>query len=411
MVHLFHSLGLPAGIVHCNFGLRGAESDGDEAFVRELARQLNFPFFVTRPDVKSFAKSESVSTQMAARELRYEWFEKVRQDAGYTWIATAHHANDSLETLLLNLTRGTGLPGLCGIAPINGSLIRPLLFSNREEVGHYAAEHGILWREDRTNQTDDYNRNKVRHRVIPVLSELNPSLEHTFNASSERLRAANSLLDEYLQKWKTEVVQYDENGFRVPIQEILNASESIYRLWSILLDFDFQYSQMRGIANAMSGTPGKRFLSPSHTLLVDREYLVLKINKGNAGDDELTIERPEGTFNWKGVELSFRKLHGSEAFNFDKSTIAVDAGLLVFPLTLRTWKQGDIFQPFGMGGKSKKVSDLLIDSKMDRFQKEKTGVLLNGNGDIIWIVGVRADERFRVGERTADVLVMSLATW
>jgi len=156
MAYLFHNLGLLAGIAHYNFGFRGEESDGDEAFVRELAARYNFPVFVTHPDVKRFAKNTSVSTQMAARELRYEWFEKVRAEAGYEWIATAHHANDSLETLLLNLARGTGLAGMTGIAPVNGALVRPLLYSNREEISRYAAENGILRREDWTNETDDY---------------------------------------------------------------------------------------------------------------------------------------------------------------------------------------------------------------------------------------------------------------
>jgi tRNA(Ile)-lysidine synthase len=408
MAHLFHNLGLPAGIAHCNFGLRGEESDGDEVFVRELAARYNFPFFVTRPDVKSFAKSASVSTQMAARGLRYEWFEKVRSESGYKWIATAHHANDSLETLLLNLARGTGLAGLTGISPVNGNLIRPLLFSNRTEVSHYATENGIQWREDRTNATDDYYRNKIRHHVIPILSELNPSLETTFNASSERLRAANALLEEYLQKWKSQVVRREAGTIRIPIAEILGEKESIYRLWVILQDFDFQYNQIRGIIATLDGIPGKRFFSPTHELLVDRDYLVVKALSETSDDAELIIERPDVTIDWRGAKLTMRILPVGGNLNFDSTTIAVDPDLLTFPLTLRKWRQGDIFQPFGMGGKSKKVSDLLIDNKIDRFQKERTAVLLNGDGEIVWVVGVRADERFKISATTGNTLMISL---
>lgn len=408
MAHLFHNLGLPAGIAHCNFGLRGEESDGDEAFVQELAAQCNFPFFVTRPDVKGAARTGSVSTQMAARALRYAWFEKVRAESGYEWIATAHHANDSLETLLLNLARGTGPAGLTGIAPVNGKLIRPLLFSNRAEVSRYAAQNGIRWREDRTNETDDYYRNKIRHHVIPVLAELNPSLETTFNASSERLRAGNALLEEYLQKWKMQTVRYEADAIRIPISELLGSSELNYRLWIILQDLDFQYSQIRGILSALDGIPGKRFFSPTHVLLVDRDYLVLKAKSGTYDGEELIIEGPDATFDWQGQRFNLHTLPAGTSLHFDKSTIVVDAGRLKFPLTLRKWREGDIFQPFGMAGKHKKVSDLLIDNKIDRFEKEKTAVLLNGNGEIIWVVGVRADERFRLSSGSQSAIMISL---
>ena len=408
MAHLFHNLGVTAGIAHCNFGLRGEESDGDEAFVRELAVRYNFPFFVTRPDVKSFAGSASVSTQMAARELRYEWFEKIRQESGYQWVATAHHANDSLETLLLNLARGTGLAGLTGIAPVNGNLIRPLLFSNRAEVSRYATENDIHWREDRTNATDDYYRNKIRHHVIPVLSELNPSLEATFNASSERLRAANALLEAHLQNWKTQAVRNEAGTIRIRIADVLGETEPAYRLWAVLQDFGFQYSQIRGIIATLGGISGKQFFSPTHDLLVDRDYLVLKASSETSDDAELIIERPDVTMDWRGAKLTLRILPVKSRFNFDRTTIAVDPGLLTFPLTLRKWRQGDIFQPFGMGGKRKKVSDLLIDNKIDRFEKDRTAVLLNGNGEIIWVVGIRADERFKISATTGNTLMISL---
>ena len=409
MADLFYNLGLPAGIAHCNFGLRGKESDGDEGFVRDLAVRYNFPFFVTSPDVKTFAKSASISTQMAARELRYQWFEKIREEYGYKWIATAHHANDSLETLLLNLARGTGLAGLAGIAPVSGNLIRPLLFSNRAEVSRYAAENGIRWREDRTNEADDYYRNKVRHHVIPVLSELNPSLEITFNASSERLRAAHALLEEHLQNWKSKVVRHDEGSIRISIPEILSETEPVFRLWAILQDFGFQYSQMRGIIAALTGIPGKRFFSPTHILLVDRHDLVLKESSQTTDDTELIIEGPSAILDWEGAKLTLRMSPIQNLHQSDKSTIAVDPDLLTFPLRLRKWQQGDVFQPFGMNGKRKKVSDLLIDNKVDRFQKEATAVLVNADGKIIWVVGIRADERFRVMSTTGNALLISLS--
>ncbi|PSL20797.1 tRNA lysidine(34) synthetase TilS [Dyadobacter jiangsuensis] len=408
LAHLFHSLGLTAGIAHCNFGLRGEESDGDEAFVRELSARYNFPFFVTKPDVKNFAKSTSISTQMAARELRYRWFEKVRQESGYIWIATAHHANDSLETLLLNVARGTGLAGLTGIAPVNGHLIRPLLLSSRAEISRYAAENGIQWREDRTNETDDYYRNKIRHHVIPVLAELNPSLESTFNVSSERLRAANALLEAHLQRWKAQIVREEAGTIRIPIAGLLSEAEPAYRLWFILQDFGFQYGQLRNIVASLEGISGKRFFSPTHALLVDRDHILLKASSQTSDPEVLTIEEPGVTFHWQGAKISLRVLPAGSPPHFDNATIAVDINCITFPLTLRKWQQGDIFQPFGMGGKRKKVSDLLIDNKVDLFEKEKTAVLLNGDGEIIWVLGLRADERFRITEATSNILEITL---
>lgn len=403
MVHLFASLGLPAGIAHCNFGLRGAESDGDEAFVQALAQHFNLPYFVTHPDVH--AASSAGSTQMAARSLRYEWFENIRSEHDYQWIATAHHANDSLETLLLNLARGTGLAGLCGIAPVNGRLIRPMLFSSRDEVRAYAAAQGITWREDRTNATDDYHRNKIRHHVMPVLVQLNPSLETTFNASSERLRAAHALLNAHLEDWKSEAVTVSNGEIRVPIREIVENEESVYRLWFLLEPYGFPYSQMRPVLSALSGIPGKLFSSGSHTLLVDRTDLILRANRDSASLPPLEISAAEGTFSYLGRSITFSP-HISD--DFSKTSIAVDADKLAFPLLLRKWQTGDVFQPFGMAGKSKKVSDLQTDLKMDRFEKERVVILENGNGEIIWVVGLRADERFRVGDGSRHALRISV---
>ncbi|WP_353721302.1 tRNA lysidine(34) synthetase TilS [Dyadobacter sp. 676] len=304
--------------------------------------------------MKALVKSASISTQMAARELRYEWFEKIRTELGFQWIATAHHANDSLETLLLNLARGTGLPGICGIAPVHGRLIRPLILSSKEAVQRYAAVQGLDWREDRTNRTDDYRRNKIRHHVIPVLSQLNPSLEATFNTSSERLRAANTLLDEYLQEWKSRAIQFDDDVLRIPVREVAGKTEPVYRLWIILQDFGFQYNQMGGIVAALAGIPGKRFFSSSHVLLLDRDFLLLQAIRGPSGPEELTIGEPESTLHWQGIRITLRKLPAGILPVFDNATIAVDQDLLTFPLTLRKWRQGDSFQPLGMAGKSKK---------------------------------------------------------
>lgn len=407
MAHLFHRVGLKAGIAHCNFGLRGEESDGDEAFVRELADRYGFPFFLTHPDIQSVVASETISTQMAARDLRYEWFEKIREEFGYYWIATAHHANDSLETLLLNLTRGTGLPGLHGIMPVSQRLIRPLIMTNRADIRKYASDNGLSWREDRSNSADDYARNKIRHYVIPVLQQLNPSLEATFMHTSERLRAANLLLNEYLDKWKSDVTEVQRDAMRIPIRSLREETEPAYRLLSILQRYGFSYTQVKGIMKALAGIPGKKFYSATHILLIDRDDLILTREFDRPVQSETLVEASDEAFEWGAFRFAMSKHKVGEAISWDANNIALDADQLVFPLKVRKWKQGDEFYPLGMHGKRKKVSDLLVDKKLNLFEKEAVCVLLNGSGDIVWVVGIRADERFRLLETAKNIVVIS----
>nr|WP_295933432.1 tRNA lysidine(34) synthetase TilS [uncultured Dyadobacter sp.] len=406
MAHLFHTMGFKAGIAHCNFGLRGEESEGDEAFVKDLADRYGFPFFSTHPDTHKIAASRKVSTQMAARDLRYEWFENVRQEFDYQWIATAHHANDSLETLLLNLVRGTGLPGLHGIMPVSRKLIRPLILASRAEVEEYAAENQLQWREDRSNSTDKYARNKIRHHVIPVLQQLNPSLEATFLQTSERLRAANLLLEEYLGKWKSDVADDQGGVMRIPIRSLREETEPAYRLLGILQPYGYSYPQAKDIIKALTGIPGKKFHSPSHVLLVDREDLILKQRVEELAQGEILVDVGQETFEWGRFKFIMRE-KAEEAMR-DGDRIELDADQLMFPLKIRKWRQGDVFCPFGMHGKRKKVSDLLVEKKINLFEKEGVCVLVNGNEEIVWVVGFRADERFRTRETSKNILVISM---
>ncbi|MEO6619618.1 MAG: tRNA lysidine(34) synthetase TilS [Dyadobacter sp.] len=411
LMHLFHKMGWKAGVAHCNFGLRGEESEGDEKFVKELAAHYGFNFYSKSFDVKHFAKQHSVSTQMAARELRYPWFEEIRQQQGYRWIATAHHANDSLETLLLNLVRGTGLPGMTGISGKYNYLIRPLLLAKKEEILACAAEHGLEWREDRSNDTDDYKRNLIRHKVIPVFQQLNPSLERTFNVTSERLRGANSLLNEFLKHWKAATIVTRQNEIRISKQSLLSASEPTYRLCYLLEEFGFSYQQAGQIVAGLHGISGRKFYSVSHILLIDRTDLIIKEKVSNDSVASLEIHEAAGTFQLDDFSILF--LAGESDSDFptinSKDTIIVDASKLKFPLSIKKWTLGDVFQPFGMKGKKKKLSDLFIDLKMDRFQKENIYVLLNGNEEVIWVIGVRSDERYRVEDSATNVITISVS--
>jgi tRNA(Ile)-lysidine synthase len=411
LMHLFKQMAFPAAVAHCNFGLRGEESQGDEAFVKELSAKYEMPFFTKEFDVKSHKKEKSVSTQMAARELRYNWFEELRTENSFDWIVTAHHANDSLETTLLNLARGTGLSGVYGIAGINGNLLRPLLLAEKEAILTYANEHELHWREDRSNDSDDYKRNLLRHHVVPVLKQLNPSLEQNFNVTSERLDAANSLLDEFLSNWKSTVSEIKEDKFYIDIAALVGSSEPAYRLWYLLEKFGFSYQQSVQIIKGISGISGRQFLSKAHILLIDRGNLIIKKRSDDQETPRLEINCLQGDFQLNNLSLHFQRGERGpqpQAFN-GKNAIILDPQKLVFPLSVRKWRNGDIFQPFGMKGKRKKLSDLFIDLKMDLFQKENTYLLLNGNGEVIWVIGIRLDERYRVGDSVAKAVFISVS--
>lgn len=410
MAHLFYKAGLSASIAHCNFGLRDKESDEDEMFVKQLAGQYSFPFFTTKFETKKYAAEQGISTQMAARDLRYQWFEKLRLAQNIDFIATAHHANDAFETVLLNLTRGTGLAGLHGISVINQNLIRPLIFASKDQILKYIDENQLDYREDSSNFSNNYKRNLIRHEVVPVLKKMNPSLEKTFGVTSQRLESAERLLNNFLKDWQKEIAKNIDGNLHISIKAILISPEPIYRLWFILQDFGFSYHQAQEIFSAADGISGKVFFSLSHQILKDRDaYIVSKIEKPEE-DDDLIIDRPEGVFKTGRLIFEINKFIKADNFNIDKkkSTVCFDASKLIFPITVRNWVRGDTFFPFGMKGKSKKISDLLIDLKLNLYQKQKVKILCNGNGDILWVIGLRTDEKYKVTEITQEIVEVKM---
>jgi tRNA(Ile)-lysidine synthase len=410
MAHLFYQAGLYAGIAHCNFGLRNEESDGDELFVRQLAAQYNYPVFITRFDTIGFAQEHGVSIQMAARNLRYQWFGEVREREKYDFVATAHHVNDSIETVLLNLTRGTGLAGLHGIAIKNQNLVRPLLFASKQEIWDYAAENQLAFREDSSNSSTHYKRNLIRHEVVPVLKQLNPALEKTFNATLTRLKAAETLLENSLKEWQDAVVEIKNGDLLIPMEALMYLPEPVYRLWFILQHYGFSYGQVEDLFKSADGLSGKQFQSARYTVLKDRRSFIVSERKKENATEELIIENLDGTYPINGLTISFEAMINTVHFEFESAnTIAFfNTDKLIFPLLIRNWIQGDRFFPFGMKGKSKKVSDLLIDQKLNLNQKKKVKVLLNGDGDIIWVIGVRSDERYKVSDTTERILKASI---
>lgn len=410
MLDLFYRAGFPFSIAHCNFGLRGEESQADEDFVRQLAKKYGCAIHVNHFETKAFAKSTGTSTQMAARTLRYTWFEEVRKQYGYQWVATAHHVNDSIETTILNLVRGTGIVGLAGVPVQTGQVIRPLLFTAREAILQYIEEYHLSWREDSSNRSIDYKRNKVRHLVIPVLKELNPALEHSFLQSAEQIRAAANLLDSFLSVWEKQAVVEIKGQVFIDIAQVLKMPEPVYVLGHMLKKYGFSYQQAEQLMISIAGgLSGKVFYSATHTLLKDRDHLVLKKQEQNALT-HVYIEAADEAVNLTNATLLLESLVKENDFKLTKDANIgyFDRSRLTFPLLVRTWRFGDVFYPFGMGGRKKKVSDLLIDSKFSVFQKENVQVLVDQNGEIVWVIGLRSDERYCVKEKTENILKIIL---
>ncbi len=405
MVHLFVKAGYDFGIAHCNFQLRGEDADGDEDFVRNIAQELNKPFFSTRFDTKNFAKMAGISTQMAARELRYVWFEEMRQQNGYDFIATAHHQDDNLETLLINLVRGTGLAGLHGILPKSQNLIRPLLFASRADLAQYVEVNKLTWREDASNQSSDYHRNLLRLEVVPILKKMNPNLTDSTKRFTDRMADVEQIVAESMTTVAREVVINTADSVELYYQKLNDMPAPKERLYYFLKPFGYQYHQAVAIWEARNTAIGKQFFSETHLLTKDRErFIITPKSIGNVV--EIRIEATDSVIEWGSRQLIVKILGDKQIVQIVylaqvsvssqtpvNSTIFIRFERLVFPLKWRKWKAGDWFCPSGMDGKRKKISDFLIDQKIPRALKDQVYVL-ESDSKIVWVVGHRADERF-----------------
>ncbi|MDJ1479291.1 tRNA lysidine(34) synthetase TilS [Cytophagaceae bacterium YF14B1] len=406
MLHLFYKAKLNFAVAHCNFGLRGEESDADEQFVKKLAKKYKVPFYSEQFDTEAFALQEKVSIQMAARVLRYEWFEGICKDNGFSVIATAHHLNDTLETVLFNLTKGTGIAGLHGIQSKNGRIARPLLFANREEIYEYVVENQLAWREDSSNQSSHYHRNLIRNEVIPLLKTINSNLEHTIEHTVDRVLAVEKIFLAEVEKTRVVVMRQEGGVTYINFEKLQAEIEPVIKLHELLKPFHFTYTQVNDIWQTLGAESGKQFDSPSYRLIKDRTELVITA-KGLQSYIPATIDAENTQFQNEVISLSIQKVSAS-GFKIPSSPkiAALDLTTLKFPLKIRLWKQGDKFCPLGMKQK-KKVSDFLIDEKVPVNIKERTYVLLSGE-DIVWIVGMRIDDRFKLTKETTEVYQISL---
>lgn len=424
LLDVLHRLGVQVAVAHCHFGLRGEESDADEEFVRKLAKKYAVPYFAEFFDTKGFAQQEGLSTQMAARVLRYQWFEQLRRSQGLGYVATAHHQRDAAETILLNLTHGTGLSGLHGIPARLGRVVRPLLGAAKDDLFDYVVEKHLVWREDSSNDSTLYQRNRLRHDVLPVLRELNPALDQTLQHTAERVRGAE-LLVQHLVDQTAQQARRDEDGVtyirlsalsiktseqpedaaqapQTPSLQDPKAATAVL-LHELLRPFHFSWLVTKEIVESFRAVSGKQFESPTHRLVKDREQLVITPkNLGGFGTHQWPEGQPELLVD--GLRLTAKE-HAAEGYPVPKAkdVAALDLDKLKFPLTLRRWREGDWFMPIGLKGK-KKISDFLIDQKVPLNLKDQVLLLTAADGKVVWVVGMRPDDRFKVTEETQRVL-------
>jgi len=398
LTSLCHKLQLNIALAHCNFNLRGTESDADEDFVLQLAEDLDLEVFIESFETASYAKKEGLSIQMAARELRYNWFYELADQLNFDYILTAHHADDNLETFLINFTRGTGLEGLTGIPEVTEHLVRPLLPFSREALEVYAIEEKIEWREDSSNASKKYLRNKLRHDIIPSLKQMNPQLLQNFQTTISNLQDSQQLVDDVIVKTQKKVVEVEEDQIKLNINKIKKLSNPKAYLYQLLKDFNF--TAWDDVVNLLDAQSGKQVLSSTHRLVKDRDFLLLNDIDSEETQETIMISKEDQTIETPSGILFFDEADAIGSTS--KQIIYVDAGQLTYPLSLRKWEEGDVFYPLGMKGK-KKLSKYFKDEKLSLIAKENVWLLCSEDA-IVWVIGKRADERFKVTESTKNIL-------
>ena len=389
-------LKLDIRVAHCNFQLRGDESDEDEMFVKAQCEKLDVLLFANQFETKKFGEIQKLSIQVVARKLRYEWFNTLLINNDYDYILTAHHLDDSLETFLINFTRGSGLDGLTGIPQQNGNVVRPLLPFSRNEIEAFATENNIEWREDSSNASDKYLRNKLRHDVIPVLKELNPSLLDSFENTISNLQQSQSLVNDASKMVYKQVVS-EEDTIKIDIPKLISFQNYKAYLYRWLSDYGFTaWEDIYALVEAQSG---KQVFSEKYILLKDRNHLILFPKQNENEPIHFWVDKVQ-----KEVKFPLKMLfcNVDDISVQSTNTIFVDEEKLTFPLEIRKWHEGDSFFPFGMNG-SKKLSKYFKDEKFSLLDKSNTWLLCCDN-QIVWVIGKRQDERFKVEETTTKIL-------
>lgn len=402
LAHLCSQLNLNFSLCHCNFNLRGQESDDDEAFVTSLAKSLKTLVYTTSFETEKYATKNKVSIQVAARDLRYTWFYKLLDANQYDYVLTAHNTNDNLETFIINLTRGSGLEGFTGIPPVNQKSVRPLLAFSRDDITLFAIKNGIVWREDRSNASIKYVRNKVRHKIIPILKELNPHVLESFQNTIEYLNESQSIINDAVKNITTNVVSYENDVLKISCKEIAKLSNKKAYLYQLLQGYGF--TAWNDIVDLISAQPGKQVFSNTHRLLKDRNFLILTtINKSQSIKGPILIDQKVSEIT-NPIKLTIQNTDDYTSKN--KEQIIIDKDLVNYPLSLKKWHHGDAMYPTGMIG-SKKISQLFKDNKLSLLDKEKIWMLTDAKDHIIWVIGLRQDRRYLANKTSKNRLKIS----
>ncbi|MDB2631030.1 tRNA lysidine(34) synthetase TilS [Ulvibacter sp.] len=397
LLHLLQKIGLTLGVAHCNFKLRGAHSDADLSFVETIAANLGVQVFTTVFDTKAYAKTQGVSTQVAARELRYEWFYSTARANGYDRIATGHHADDDLETFFINLSRVTGLRGLTGIASNTEQLIRPLLPFSRAQIMQFAKKEELFWREDSSNSTRDYLRNKLRLDVIPAFKGVNKTVLKNFQQTQQHLKESQALLEDYITLVTKLVVSHTDAGYEIDIKQLQALPNTNTLLFELLYPYGF--TDFKAIASILESEVGKKVLSKQYVLHKDRNHLVLTTKEQVVDSRVYCIDAKQQSCTIP-IKLNFTKV--TQVGELEPHSLYVDAAKLRYPLKVRAWRLDDVFHPFGMKGK-KKLTKFFKDEKLSLLSKNSVWVLESGD-EIVWVIGLRPDDRYKVTSATKEVL-------
>ncbi|MBS1933480.1 MAG: tRNA lysidine(34) synthetase TilS [Bacteroidetes bacterium] len=423
LCELCYRCGFDFAIAHCNFQLRGNESDRDEEFVKQLAEKYQKPFFVKRFETERYAIEKKISIQVAARELRYAWFTELVdrwqmtvdspnsntgnwQLATGIFLATAHHLNDSIETMLMNFFKGTGISGLHGILSKQGKIIRPLLFATKEEIIQFATENHLQWVEDSSNDSDKYARNHLRHHIIPAVEKIYPELINNLSSNIERFRDLETLYHQSILQHKKKLLEQKGNEIHVPVLKLKKSEPLNTIIYEIIKDFDFTSGQVDEVINLLDSESGKYIESSSHRIIKNRNWIIIAPNNVDEANNIVVddINCQLSIVNYGSIHF---EVHSTTNYKLQTSnSIAqLDASKIKFPLIVRNWKLGDYFYPLGMK-KKKKLARFFIDNKLSQTQKEKIRVI-EMNKKIIWVIGMRIDERFKITPQTKEIVKIS----
>jgi tRNA(Ile)-lysidine synthase len=400
---LLHELKLSFALAHCNFQLRAEESEADAVFVKELASEYSVDVYTKKFDTATYANTHQLSIQMTARELRYAWFQELTETFQFDYILTAHHQDDALETFIINLSRGTGIEGLTSIPTQNGNIVRPLLPFTQSELTSYATENNLQWREDSSNASTKYLRNKIRHEIVPLLKELHPTFLANFQRTQEHLGESQAIIQETIQKLRTTILEEVASGhYKIEIAKLQQLSNPKAYAYELLKEFGFHTPQE--ITDLLTSQSGKQVFSKAYRLIKDRDYLLLQQRTAQTPASEVVFINDSETIIKSPIQLHIEEV--TRVTNTGKNVLYIDKEMLKFPLIVRKWQNGDYFYPFGMKGR-KKLSKYFKDEKYSLIDKENQWLLCSGE-NIVWIIGKRSDNRYKLTKPTNTIIKLTL---